>query len=145
MTLDPRLLTVTPRIRIPLAELEFSYVRSSGPGGQNVNKVNSKAVLRWQALASLSLPADVRERLIARYSSRLTGDGELIIQSQRYRDQGRNIDDCLDKLRELLATVAVAPKKRRPTRVSRAAKKRRLDSKRADSNKKQLRRKPVSE
>jgi ribosome-associated protein len=99
-------------------------------------------VLRWQALASPSLPVDVRERLIARYQPRLTAAGELLVTSQRYRDQGRNIEDCLEKLREMLAGVAVAPKKRRPTRPGRAAKQRRLDSKRAASQKKNLRRKP---
>jgi ribosome-associated protein len=142
MASDDRALVVSPRLRIPLSEFEFSFVRSSGPGGQNVNKVNSKAVLRWQALASPSLPADVRERLLARYRPRLTADGEMLIVSQRYRDQGRNVEDCLGKLRELLATVSVAPKKRRPTRPGRAAKQRRLDSKRAESQKKNLRRKP---
>jgi ribosome-associated protein len=130
-------------LRIPLSEFEFSFARSSGPGGQNVNKVNSKAVLRWPALASPSLPADVRQRLLAQFRSRLTTEGELLIVSQRYRDQPRNIDDCLEKLRELLTSVLVAPKKRRPTRPGRAAKQRRLDSKKADSQKKNLRRKPT--
>jgi ribosome-associated protein len=142
MDSDPRMLTVSPRLRIPLAEFEFSFVRSSGPGGQNVNKVNSKAVLRWQALASPSLPEDVRTRLAARYRARLTGSGELLVTSQRYRDQARNANDCLDKVRELLAAVAMAPKKRRPTRPSRAAKERRLDSKRVAGRKKELRRRP---
>lgn len=142
---DQRLLAVGTRLRIPLAEFEFSFVRSSGPGGQNVNKVNSKAVLRWRALASPSLPEDVRARLAARYASRLTGDGELLITSQRFRDQARNANDCLDKVRELLATVLVAPKKRRPTRPSRAAKQRRLDSKRVTGRKKELRRRPPQE
>ena len=140
---DDRMLVVSPRLRIPLSEFEFSFVRSSGPGGQNVNKVNSKAVLRWQALASPSLPADVRQRLVAKHRPRITAEGELLIVSQRYRDQPRNIDDCLDKLREMLAGVLMAPKKRRPTRPGRAAKQRRLDSKKADSNKKNLRRKPT--
>ncbi len=72
----PRKLVITPRCQIPLAELEFTFVRSSGPGGQNVNKVNSKAVLRWPAVASPSLPADIRERFLNRYKARLTADGD---------------------------------------------------------------------
>jgi ribosome-associated protein len=134
-----RLLVVTRRLTIPLDEFEFTFVRSSGPGGQNVNKVNSKAVLRWPALASPSLSAEVKERLAASFRSRLTTEGELVITSQRFRDQGRNIDDCLEKVREMLAAVAAAPKKRRPTRPSRGAKERRLESKRAVSEKKRSR------
>jgi ribosome-associated protein len=105
-----------------------------------VNKVSSKALLRWPVAASPSLPPDVKERLLTRYSARITGAGELLITSQRYRDQGRNIDDCLEKLRELLASVATAPRKRRALKVSRAAKMRRLDAKRATSDKKRNRR-----
>jgi ribosome-associated protein len=131
---------VAPHIQIPPAEFEFTYARSSGPGGQNVNKVNSKAVLRWQATKSPSLPEAVRTRFLAKYGSRLTGDGELLITSERYRDQPRNIDDCLEKLREMLLSVAVAPKKRKKTKPSRASKERRLDSKKRDSTKKQNRR-----
>lgn len=145
MEADPRMLCVSPRLRIPLAEFEFSFVRSSGPGGQNVNKVNSKAVLRWPALASPSLPDDIRARLAARYRARLTASGELLVTSQRYRDQARNVNDCLEKVRELLATVLTAPKKRRPTRPSRAAKERRLDSKRVTGRKKELRRRPPAQ
>ncbi|MBL9084469.1 MAG: aminoacyl-tRNA hydrolase [Planctomycetales bacterium] len=134
------MLVVAPHIQIPPAELEFTYARSSGPGGQNVNKVNSKAVLRWQATTSPSLPEAVRTRFLAKYGSRLTVDGELLITSERYRDQPRNIDDCLEKLREMLLSVAVAPKKRKKTKPSRASKERRLDSKKRDSTKKQNRR-----
>lgn len=133
------MLEVNARIRIPLEEFEFSYARSSGPGGQNVNKVNSKATLRWSARQSVSLPPDVRERFLIRFGSRLTNEGDLLITSQRYRDQGRNVDDCLEKLREMLLAVAVAPKKRRPTKPSRAAKERRLESKQQQSRKKERR------
>lgn len=134
------MLRVSPRITIPPDELEFSFVRSSGPGGQNVNKVNSKAVLRWDARRSTALPVDVRERFEAKFSSRLTTEGHLLISSQRYRDQGRNADDCLEKLRTMLGSVAVAPRRRRPTKPSRAAVARRLDAKQAQSRKKQTRR-----
>src|SRR4051812_20726542 len=113
------MLSVNSRITIPEAELEFSYARSSGPGGQNVNKVNSKAQLRWPATSSAALPADVRARFLTRYASRLTTEGELLIVSQRYRDQGRNVTDCLEKLKEMILAVAIAPKRRRPTKPSR--------------------------
>lgn len=134
------MLRVTPRLVIPTEELEFSFVRSSGPGGQNVNKVNSKAVLRWDARRSTALSGDVRERFEAKFASRLTTEGHLLISSQRYRDQARNADDCLKKLRAMLASVAVAPRRRRPTKPSRAAVARRLESKQAQSRKKQTRR-----
>lgn len=130
---------VNDRIAIPDDELRFTYVRSSGPGGQNVNKVNSKAVLRWRVVANASVPEDVRGRFTARHRSRLTVDGELIVSSDRYRDQGRNVEDCLDKLKALLLEVASAPKKRRPTKPSRASRERRLKTKSEHSAKKQSR------
>lgn len=139
------MLVVNSRIRIPLAEFEFTYTRSSGPGGQNVNKVNSKATLRWPAARSAALPADVRERFLKRFASRLTGDGEVVISSQRYRDQPRNTADCLEKLRDMLAAVAVPPKSRKRTRPTRASGERRLEKKREASGKKQLRRRPASD
>ncbi len=134
------MLVVTPRVQIPEWEFQWTFVRSSGPGGQNVNKVNSKAVLRWDVLRSPALPADVRTRFVARYSSRLTSDGELIVTSQRYRDQGRNAADALEKLRAMLATVATAPKTRRPTKPTCGSVTRRIESKQARSRKKQSRR-----
>ena len=133
------MLIVNSRIQIPDAELELTFVRSSGPGGQNVNKVSSKAVLRWRMLANTTLPPDVRERFLAKYRGRLTTEGDLLISSQRYRDQGRNIIDAKEKLAAMLTGVAVAPKKRRPTKPSRAAVARRIESKQATSKKKQMR------
>ena len=91
------MLIVSPFVRIPFSELELSYARSSGPGGQNVNKVNSKAVLRWSVLKSPSLREDLRQRLLKRLSSRLTVEGEIVLSSDRFRDQTRNRDDCLEK------------------------------------------------
>jgi ribosome-associated protein len=134
------MLIVNSRIRIPLSEFHFSFARSSGPGGQNVNKVNSKAMLRWKVLESASLPGEVRDRFLARYGKRLTNEGELIVSSQRFRDQGRNISDCLEKLREMLDAIATPPKRRRPTRPTRAAVARRIESKKKGSRKKQMRR-----
>jgi ribosome-associated protein len=139
------MLTISPRIQIPLEEFDFSFARSGGPGGQNVNKVNSKAVMRWAATTSPSLPEDVRRRFVTKYTSRLTAEGELIVTSQRYRDQSSNIEDCLEKVREMLVTVAVAPVPRRPTKPSRAANIRRTEEKRDHSRKKQQRRAPQAD
>ncbi len=135
-----RVLQVNSRLLVPLGEIEFTFARSSGPGGQNVNKVNSKVTLRWMPASNASLPQPVRDRFTARYRSRLTTAGEMLITSQRYRDQGRNVDDCLEKLRLMIAEVAVAPVKRKKTRPTRGSVERRLDEKRVTSQKKQLRR-----
>lgn len=139
---DPSALEVTDTLSIPRNEFRFEFARSGGPGGQNVNKVNSKAVLRWTPSASPSLPSAVRDRLLRAVSSRLTRDGELLITSQLTRDQGRNIDDCLDKLRLLVLAAARPPKARRPSRPTLASKKRRVEAKIRRSGTKQLRRKP---
>jgi ribosome-associated protein len=129
-----------PQISVPQDELLFTYVRSSGAGGQNVNKVNSKAVLRWNALSSRALFGGVRERFVQRFGSRLTSDGDLIITSDRHRDQGRNAADCMEKLREMLSSIATPPKKRKATKPTYGSKMRRLKSKSVNSEKKQNRR-----
>ncbi len=136
----PGNLIVTHRLRIPLAEFEFRFARSSGPGGQNVNKVNSKALLRWPIVSSASLPDAVRERFRQRFGNRITTEGDLLISSQRYRDQARNVDDCLEKLRAMLAAVASPPVRRKRTRRSRASIERRLGAKRRRAEKKENRR-----
>jgi ribosome-associated protein len=123
-------LFVTRRIRVPLAEIRFEFARSSGAGGQNVNKVSSKARLRWGFARSGALPAGVRERFARRFARRITIDGEFVLTGQRYRDQGRNVRDCLDRLREMLREVATPPPRRVATRPGRAAKERRLGDKR---------------
>ena len=134
------MLVVPPRISVPLDEFQFAYTRSSGPGGQNVNKVSSRATLRWNVTASPSLPADVKERFLAAYASRITLAGEILVTSQRFRDQRKNVDDCQEKLREMLAAVAPTPKVRRKRRPSKAAKERRLRDKKALAAKKRDRR-----
>ena len=139
----PAMLYVTDSIQIPRNELLVSFVRSSGPGGQNVNKVNTKAVLRWDVRQSASLPAAVRDRFLERYAARLTKDGHLILQSQKYRDQTRNVEDCLERLKRLILDVVRAPVKRRPTRRSRGSVERRLQNKKATSNRKKNRRTPT--
>ena len=115
-------------------------MRSSGPGGQNVNKVNSKAVLRWAVGRSPSLPEAVRERFLRKYAHRLTTACELLVTSQRYRDAPRNSQDCLEKLRAMLLGVAHPPKHRRATRPTRGSVERRLQGKRRQSAAKQSRR-----
>jgi ribosome-associated protein len=124
---------------IPLREIEIRFVRSSGAGGQNVNKVNSKAVLRWNVAASRALPGDRRQRFVTRFASRLTNDGEVVLTSDRYRDQGRNVADCLEKLRAMLDAVAEPPKPRRATRPSVGSVQRRLAVKRSVGVKKRSR------
>ncbi len=137
------MLVVNRRISIPFGEFRFTFARSGGPGGQNVNKVNTKVTLHWPVVSSPSLPEDVRDRFRAKYGQRINKHGELVIYSGRYRDQGRNLTDCLTKLREMLLDVAPAPKKRKPTRPSRGAKERRLREKKARAQTKQSRRKPM--
>jgi ribosome-associated protein len=129
-----------PPIQIPMSELDISFSRSSGPGGQNVNKVNSRATLRWKPLESESLSEGVRRRFLEKFSSRLTRDGELILHSDRFRDQSRNIADVIERLHGMIAEVRTPQKKRVPTRPSRAAKAKRVDQKRAHSKKKRARR-----
>jgi ribosome-associated protein len=137
-------LVVNSRLRIPLRELRFTFVRSSGPGGQHVNKASTKAVLRWSIATSPSLPESVRERFMERYRRRLTADGDVVISSQRFRDRGRNVADCIEKLRRMLEEVATPPRRRKPTRPSRAAVDRRLKTKKLRSRRKELRRRPRS-
>jgi ribosome-associated protein len=133
---------VPPDIHIADDELKFTFVRSSGPGGQNVNKVNSKAVLRWNIHTSKGIPEAVRDRFTNRFGARLTEAGDLIISSQRFRDQRRNEEDCLEKLAAMLAAVARPPKRRKKTKPTRASIERRKEDKRKTATKKGLRRKP---
>lgn len=136
------MLHVNDQIQIPDRELQFAFARSGGPGGQNVNKVNSRATLSWDVLTTSSLPEDVRIRLLTRYRRRVSREGILQITGQRYRDQTRNIEDCRRRLVELILTVATAPEIRRPTRPSRGAKQRRLSDKKVRSDRKVSRKPP---
>jgi len=135
------MLVVTESLHIPDDELDFSCARSGGPGGQNVNKVASKVVLRWRVPRTTAhFPEPARQRMRSRYPSRHTTAGEVVISSQRFRDQERNRQDCLDKLVEMIRASLVEPKERKPTRPSAAARSRRLAEKKRQSAKKQSRR-----
>ena len=138
-------LSVNARIQVPHDEFAFEHSRSSGPGGQNVNKVNSKVALRWRPLDSPSVPADVRQRFAERFASRLLTDGSLLIACEKSRSQLLNRFGCLEQLAKMLAEVAVAPKRRRATKPTRASKKRRLNEKRQRSDTKRLRGSPSEE
>lgn len=141
MTASP-IVQVNGQIAIPRREIQFSFVRSSGPGGQNVNKVASKAVLRWQVTTSPSIPDHLRPRLIGHLGRRMNDRGELVLASQRYRDQSKNIEDCLQKLCELVAAAVKVRKKRKKTTLPRASREARLRQKRSTGSKKQSRRQP---
>lgn len=132
-------LIVNSRLTILAKELDVTAVRSSGPGGQNVNKVNSKVTLRWNPSLCEALPEAWRGRFVARYSGRINRQGELVLHSDRYRDQSRNLTDVRRKLAEMLVECQAAPKRRRPTLPTLGSKKRRLTSKRLKSEKKQNR------
>jgi len=136
------MLHVNDRIQIPDSEFQLAYARSGGPGGQNVNKVSSKALMTWDITNTESLPADVRERFVARYGRRITKEGLFQITSQRYRDQTRNVEDCRQKLTELILSIAIPPVKRKPSKPSKGARQRRLNDKHVRSDKKQSRRRP---
>jgi ribosome-associated protein len=138
-------LRINAQIAIPRSELRFSFVRSSGPGGQNVNKVASKAVLRWAVAASASLPDDIRSRFLSRCSRRINDRGELVLSSQRYRDQARNVEDCLEKLRALLVSAAKTPRPRKKTQPTKSSREARLSEKRATAEKKRRRSPPRAE
>jgi ribosome-associated protein len=133
------MLVITPNLQIPLREFEFSFARSGGPGGQNVNKVNSKAQLRWALGKSPSLPEAVRQRLLARCRRQVTVEGDLLVVSQRFRDAGRNAADCLEKLRRMIAEAAVPARPRKATRPTRSSVRRRIENKRRHSEKKRRR------
>ena len=106
---------VTATLSIPDTELDWSFSRSSGPGGQNVNKVSSKATLFWDVTQSPSLPDVVRQRFLEAFRNKINKQGQLVLSSQRFRDQPRNVRACLEKLHELLTLVESPPRRRKKT------------------------------
>jgi ribosome-associated protein len=133
------LIHVTDRISLSETELEWQFVRASGPGGQNVNKVSSAVELRFDVTRTDRLPAEIKDRLRRLAGSRMTGDGVLVIQARRFRSQARNREDALQRLIDLVAAASVSPKPRKPTTPSRAAKRRRLEAKKTRAATKQRR------
>ncbi len=134
------MIEITTRITIDESELQWSFVRSSGPGGQNVNKVNSAAQLRFDVQGSPSLPEDVRMRLMTLARGRIDSEGVLQIQAHSERTQEANRRDALDRLIALIRQASIRPKVRRPTRPTLGSKRRRLDQKRRRSETKKGRR-----
>jgi ribosome-associated protein len=132
-------LLVRPGLSIPERELVWAAVRSSGPGGQNVNKVSSKVELRFDFEASAVLANTVKARLRALAANRLDADGRILIVSQVTRNQPQNLEEARQRLAGMIAQALVVPKKRRPTKPSKAAKRRRVENKRVQSKKKQSR------
>jgi ribosome-associated protein len=136
------MIQVTPSIAIDESEIEESFVRASGPGGQHVNKVSSAVQLRFDARHSPSLPNDVAIRLMKLAGSRLTQDGVIVIVAQSQRSQKRNREEALERLLEMIRQAAIRPETRRPTKPTKASKERRLASKDRRSSVKSARSKP---
>jgi ribosome-associated protein len=138
------MIRVTAKISIDEREIEEDFVRSSGPGGQNVNKLSTAVQLRFDVAHSPSLAPDVRSRLERLSGSRLTRDGVLVITAQRHRTQARNRRDALDRLIDLIRRAAVAPTPRRATKPTKASRERRIEGKKLRGGIKRLRRAKLS-
>ena len=134
------MISITPTIAIDESEIKLEFIRASGPGGQNVNKVATAVLLRFNVNRSPALTAGMRARLIRLAGKRVAEDGTLIIKAQRYRTQERNRQDALDRLIKLIRKAVAKPKPRRKTRPPKASRKRRLADKRYRGTTKRLRR-----
>ena len=126
----------TKKFKVPRAEIHLAFSRSSGAGGQNVNKVNSKAEVRWDISSSSSVPHEVLGRFLSRYKNRLDAEGLVFVTSERERDRERNIEDAISKIEEWVQSVWERPKPRIKTKPTKGSKKRRLNDKTAHGEKK---------
>jgi len=133
---------VNTGLTIPGDELVIRASRSGGPGGQHVNTTSSRIELRWDVASSRAPDETQRTQLLERLASRLTGDGVLVLHASEHRSQHRNREAAVERLRTLVADALLTPEERRPTRPRRAARRRRLDAKRARGETKELRRRP---
>ncbi len=126
-------LQVDSRVQIPAAEMRLAYSRSGGPGGQHVNTTDTRVQLTFDLAGTTSLHVGVKRRLREAFASRLTKDGQLIITSDRYRSRLRNVEDARERLASMIRAHLVPPKKRKPTKPSRASQRRRVDAKKRRS------------
>jgi ribosome-associated protein len=141
----PREVPVTGRVTIPASEISLAYARSGGPGGQHVNRTETKVLLRWNVQASAALDDAERALLLSRLASRLTKEGDLLVASERHRDRARNVEDALERFRALLRRALARPRPRKPTKPTRASRERRLEAKRRRGETKRGRREPPGE
>jgi len=133
------MLEITDELQIPLSEINFSYSRSSGPGGQKVNTSSTKATLHWNVVESPQLSEAVRERFLSTYANRINSDGDIVISSDTHRTQNRNTEACLERLKEMLISVLDEPKERVPTKTPKGVNEKRLQDKKSTAVKKKTR------
>ena len=134
------MIDITPSIKLDKAEIKFQFIKASGPGGQNVNKVSTAVQLRWDVKNSPSLSDEVRSRLVGLAGKKMTENGVLVIEAKRFREQERNRQDAMDRLVKLVRKASEKPKSRIKTRQTRASKERLLAAKRHRSKLKRMRR-----
>ncbi len=136
----PAEIVVTERVRVPAREVTLSFARSGGPGGQHVNRTETKVLLRWNPFASSALDDTDRALLRQRLAARLTSDGDLLVTSETHRDQKRNVEDVLERFARIVRDAIRRPTPRKRTRPSRASRERRIQAKKRRSGEKTLRR-----
>ena len=133
------MIPINSSITLTDTEIELTFSRSQGPGGQNVNKVNSKVTIHWDLKHSTSIAAFIKRRIQSKHGNRINNDGKLVLSSQQHREQHRNREDCYQKLRVIIIDALKQRKARKTTRPTRASKQRRLDNKKKHSHRKSMR------